>query len=275
MAQVMPRPIGIIQGLDLSIHPFILCPSWQKIAHLSVAEQVAAMRDPALRQALLTEEPEEGHPLATLGRNWAWMFALDNPPDYAPSLDRSFAALAAARGCTPQEIAYERFLDTNGEGLILASLGNFQDGKLDAARTMLKDPNCVPGLGDGGAHYGAICDASYSTFLLTHFVRDQRDGGLELAEAIHMLGQKAARAVGLHDRGVLKPGAKADINVIDMNRLDLHTPIITRDLPAGGRRLDQTASGYDATIVSGVIIRRFDESTGARPGRLVRGAQAA
>jgi N-acyl-D-aspartate/D-glutamate deacylase len=275
MAQVMPRPIGIIQGLDLSIHPFILCPSWQKIVHLSVAEQVAAMRDPALRQALLTEEPEEGHPLATLGRNWAWMFALDNPPDYAPSLDRSFAALAAARGCTPQEIAYERFLDTNGEGLILASLGNFQDGKLDAARTMLKDPNCVPGLGDGGAHYGAICDASYSTFLLTHFVRDQRDGGLELAEAIHMLGQKAARAVGLHDRGVLKPGAKADINVIDMNRLDLHTPIITRDLPAGGRRLDQTASGYDATIVSGVIIRRFDESTGARPGRLVRGAQAA
>ncbi len=275
MAQVMPRPIGIIQGLDLSIHPFILCPSWEKIAHLSVPEQVAAMRDPELRQALLTEEPEEGHPLAVLGRNWAWMFALDNPPDYAPSLDRSFAALAAARGCTPQEIAYERFLETNGEGLILASLGNFQDGKLDAARTMLKDPNCVPGLGDGGAHYGAICDASYSTFLLTHFVKNQRDGGLELAEAIHMLGQKAARAVGLHDRGVLKLGAKADINVIDMDRLDLHTPIITRDLPAGGRRLDQRASGYDATIVSGVVIRRFDESTGARPGRLVRGAQAA
>lgn len=275
MAQVMPRPIGVIQGLDLSIHPFQLCPSWSKIAHLPIAERVAAMRDPELRRALLTEQPEEGHPLAVLGRNWNWMFALDNPPDYAPPKDQSFAALAAARGCTPEEIAYDRFLDTNGEGLILTVVGNYENGTLDSAREMLMDPNCVPGLGDGGAHYGAICDASYSTFLLSHFVKHGRDGGLGVAEAMHMLGQKAARAVGLLDRGVLRVGAKADVNVIDMERLHLHTPIITRDLPAGGRRLDQRATGYDATIVSGTIIRRFDQATGARPGQLVRGAQAA
>jgi N-acyl-D-aspartate/D-glutamate deacylase len=274
MAQVMPRPIGLIAGLELTVHPFVLCPSWSKIAKLPLQEQVAAMRDPSLRAALLSEEFADGHPFNALARNWEWMFPLDKPPDYAPPKSASMADQARARGCTPQEIAYQRLLDTDGKGLFLAALGNFENASLESAHTMLSHPDCVPALGDGGAHYGAICDASYSTFLLSHFVRDRRDGGFALAEAVHMLGAKSARAVGLGDRGTIRVGAKADLNVIDMDRLALHLPEIVQDLPAGGRRLYQRATGYDATIVSGEIIRRMDESTGARPGRLIRGAQA-
>lgn len=250
-AQVMPRPIGLIAGLELTVHPFVLCPSWAKIAALPLAEQVEAMRDPLLREALLSEEFGEGHPFNALARNWEWIFPLDNPPDYAPAKALSLANQARARGCSPQEIAYERIVGTAGKGLFLAALGNFENGSLASAREMLSHPDCIPSLGDGGAHYGAICDASYSTFLLTHFVRDGRDGGFGLAEAIHMLSAKAARAVGLNGSGVLNVGAKADINVIDMDRLTLHLPEIVHDLPAGGRRLHQRATGYDATIVSG------------------------
>ncbi len=273
VAQVMPRSIGIVAGLDLSVHPFALCPSWQKIAHLPMTERVAAMRDPALRDALLSEELDPGHPLVELGRSWRWMYPLNDPPNYAPTADQSIEALATARGCTPLELAYDLYLESEGQQLILAAVGNYEDGKLDAAHAMMTHPDCIPALGDGGAHYGAICDASYSTFLLTHYTRHKGEHHIDLAQAVHMLSAKSARAVGLNDRGVLRIGAKADMNVIDMDRLRLHRPHIAHDLPAGGRRLDQLASGYDATIVSGAIIQRFDESTGAVPGKLVRGAR--
>ncbi len=270
-AQVMPRPIGVVIGLELSVHPFILCPSWAKVVDLPVASQVEAMRDPGFRAAILGEEPGQGHPLVMLGRNWRWMFPFDESVDYAPAPERSLEALAAARGSTPAEVAYDFFLDTDGKGLMLNAVGNYEGNSLTSVHEMLSHPDCIPALGDGGAHYGAICDASYSTYLLKHFVRDGRDGGFGLSEAVHMLTQKAARAVGLNDRGVLSVGMKADINVIDMDRLTLHLPDIVHDLPAGGRRLDQKATGYDATIVSGKVIRRMDQGTGARPGRLVRG----
>jgi N-acyl-D-amino-acid deacylase len=270
-AQVMPRPIGLIAGLELSVHPFSLCPSYQKIAHLPLADRVAAMRTPEVKAALLSEEFGEGHPFNTLARNWKWIFLLNDPPNYAPPKDQSLAALAEARGCSPQEIAYDRMIETDGKGLFLSALGNYENGTLDSAYEMLNHPDCIPALGDGGAHYGAICDASYSTFLLSHFVRDGKDHKLDLASAVHMLTAKAARAVGMQDRGVLAVGMKADINVIDMDRLKVHLPDIVHDLPAGGRRLDQKATGYDATIVSGEVIRRMDRGTGARPGRLVRG----
>jgi N-acyl-D-amino-acid deacylase len=273
-AQVMPRPIGLIAGLELTVHPFSLCPSYQKIAHLPLDERVAAMRVPEMKAALLSEEFGEGHPFNGLARNWRWLFPLNDPPNYAPSADQSLAALAEARGCSPQEVAYDRMMETKGKGLFLSALGNYENGTLDSAHEMLNHPDCVPALGDGGAHYGAICDASYSTFLLKHFVRDGTDHKIDLASAIHMLTAKAARAVGLNDRGLLKVGMKADINVIDMNRLTLPIPHIVHDLPAGGRRLDQAATGYDATIVSGAVIRRMDVGTGVYPGRLVRGARA-
>jgi len=268
--QVMPRPIGLIAGMELTVHPFVLCPSWAKIADLSIDEQVKAMRDPELRQALITEDFEAGHPFNALARDWNWLFPLDDPPNYAPPKEMSMAGQAAAKGCTPQEIAYNRLLETGGKGLFLAALGNFEDAKLDSAHEMLSHPHCIPALGDGGAHYGAICDASYSTFLLKQFVAKPNGLQFGLSEAVHMLSQKSARTVGMNDRGILKPGTKADINVIDLERLELHLPEIVRDLPAGGKRLHQRATGYDATIVSGEIIRRFDKSTGARPGKLVR-----
>ena len=272
-AQVMPRPIGLIAGLELSVHPFSLCPSYQKIAHLPLPERLAAMHAPEIKAALLSEEFGEGHPFNSLARNWRWIFPLNDPPSYAPPADQSLAALAAARGCSPQEVAYDRLMETNGKGLFLSALGNYENGTLDSAHEMLMHPDCIPALGDGGAHYGAICDASYSTFLLKHFVRDDKDHKIDLASAIHMLTAKAARAVGLHDRGLLQVGLKADINVIDMPRLALPIPYIAHDLPAGGRRLDQAASGYDATIVSGVVIRRMDKGTGVFPGQLVRGSR--
>ena len=270
-AQVMPRPIGLIAGLELTVHPFVLCPSWSRIAHLSIPEQVAAMRDPALREALLSEDFAPGHPFNALARNWRWLFPLDNPPDYAPPAHLSMEGQAAARGCTPQEVAYDRLLETEGRGLFLAALGNYENASLASAHEMLKHPYCVPGLGDGGAHYGAICDASYSTYLLTQFVKGEGPLKLDLAEAVHMLSRKAARAVGLHDRGLLAVGERADLNVIDLDGLSLHLPEVVRDLPAGGRRLHQRASGYEATVVAGEVIRRFDQSTGARPGKLIRG----
>ncbi|MFZ4687760.1 MAG: N-acyl-D-amino-acid deacylase family protein [Polymorphobacter sp.] len=271
-AQVLPRPIGLIAGLELSVHPFSLCPSYLAIAHLPLADRIAAMRAPAMRAALLSEAPEPGHPFNSLARNWTWMFPMNDPPDYAPPASASIAALAAARGVSPEEIVYDRLLATDGKGLFLAALGNYENGSLDSAREMLVHPACIPALGDGGAHYGAICDASYSTFLLAHWVRDAT-APIPLADAVHMLSHKAAQAVGLNDRGLLRPGFKADLNIIDMDRLALPLPHITHDLPAGGRRLDQAATGYDATIVSGQVIRRFDAPTDAMPGRLVRGAQ--
>lgn len=273
--QVMPRPIGLIAGLELTVHPFVLCPSWKKIADLPISEQVQAMHDPELRAALLAEDFEAGHPFNALARNWDWMFPLDDPPNYAPPKETSMAGQAAQRGCTPQEVAYDRILETEGKGLFLAALGNYENASLESAHEMLCHPQCIPALGDGGAHYGAICDASYSTFLLSHYVRDDHELKFGLAEAVHMLSAKAAAAVGLNDRGTLRVGAKADLNVINLEALKLHIPEIARDLPAGGRRLHQRATGFEATIVSGEVIRRFDESTGARPGKLVRGAQYA
>ena len=228
--------------------------------------------DPALRAALTTEDFTPGHPFNELARNWRWLFPLDNPPDYAPPAEMSMAGQAAARGCTPQEVAYDRLLETNGRGLFLAALGNYENASLESAHEMLRHPHCVPGLGDGGAHYGAICDASYSTYLLTQFVKGDGPLKIGLGEAVHMLGQKAARAVGLHDRGTLKVGGRADLNVINLDALSLHLPEVVRDLPAGGRRLHQRATGYEATIVAGEVIRRHDVSTGARPGKLVRGS---
>ncbi len=272
-AQVMPRPIGLIGGLELSVHPFIMCESWAKIAHLPLAEKVAAMRSSELRAALTSEAPAEGHPFNALARNWRWMYALDDPPNYAPPADQSFEAIAAARGVRPEDVAYDRFLETDGHGLFLSALGNYEANSLASAHEMLSHPDCIPSLGDGGAHYGAICDASYSTFLLQHFVRDGREFAFGLADAVHKLTAKPAATLGLGDRGMLRVGMRADINVIDMDRLRVHLPRIVRDLPAGGRRLDQQATGYDATIVAGVPIRRFDADTGARPGRLVRGAR--
>lgn len=273
-AQIFPRPIGMIVGLEMSTHPFALCPSYRPIARLPLNERVAALRDPGLRARLLDEQPAEGHPLAAMGRNWSFMFPLADPPVYDPVSAESVAARAAAAAVSPEEIAYDLLLENEGRAMLYVALGNFHENRLDAVREIMAHPSTVLGLGDGGAHYGSICDASYPTFVLAYWARDRADG-FSVAQAVRMLAHDPARVVGLADRGLLAAGYKADLNVIDLERVALHKPTLLSDLPAGGRRLDQGADGYDMTIVSGEIIAERGVPTRALPGKLIRGAQAA
>lgn len=274
-AQVLPRPVGLISGFDLSTNPFCLCPSYGEIAALPWEERIARLRDPAVRARLLAEKPQEGHPLAMIARNWDWMFPLSDPPNYEPPLESSMAAQARQRGVSPEEVAYDYLLGNGGRAMLYNTLGNFHEGRLDTVYDLLHHPDVVVGLGDGGAHYSAICDASYPTFMLTYWVRDRERGRLSLPHAVAALSRIPAEAVRLKDRGVLAPGYKADVNVIDLNRLRLHAPEVRYDLPSGGRRLDQRATGYAATIVSGAIIQRNGEATATLPGRVIRGSQPA
>ncbi|HQS68202.1 MAG: amidohydrolase [Novosphingobium sp. 28-62-57] len=273
--QILPRPVGMVSGWALSTHPFCLCPSYRPLVDLPLEEQVVQLRDPAMRARLLAEMPQPGHPLAMLTRNWDWMFPFGDPPQYEPDADQSIGALARAQGRSPEEVAYDVLMENGGTGMILNTLGNFHEARLDALIPLVRRADTVIGLGDGGAHYAAICDASYPTFMLTWWVRDRAGERLSVAEVVHMLAAKPARVAGLMDRGLLRTGYKADVNVIDLAALRLHAPVIRHDLPGGGRRLDQTASGYVATVVSGQVIRRGDQPTDQRPGRVVRGMQQA
>jgi N-acyl-D-amino-acid deacylase len=273
--QVLPRAIGIVAGFELSTHPFCLCPSYLPIAALPLAEQLGHLSDPAFRARLILEQPDQGHPLAQMSRNWNWLFPLSDPPNYDPPRETSVGAQAAAQGRTPEEVAMELLMNGgDGRGMLYNAVGNFYEGKLDSILAMMNRADAVIGLGDGGAHYAAICDASYPTFMLSYWTRDRQGERLSWAKAVRSLSAVPAETVGLGDRGLLAPGYKADVNVIDAERLTLHAPTVKRDLPAGGRRLDQGATGFVATICSGQVIRQNDASTGARPGKLVRGARA-
>ncbi len=275
-AQVYPRPIGVVLGFDLSINPFSLCPSYQPLAKLPFAERIAALRDPVMRARLLMEEPGEAIiPLARLGRRYDFMWRLDDPPNYEPSPEDSIAAQAARQGVSPAELAYDLLLENDGRGLLLVALANYGSGSLDPIHSLITDPNSVIGLGDGGAHYGMICDSSYPTFVLQHWTRERQGQRLTIEQAVKSLTSDPATTVGLMDRGVLSVGRKADLNVIDYDQLRLSTPEVLYDLPAGGRRVTQGARGYDALIVSGQVVSRQGEATGALPGRLVRGPRAA
>jgi len=208
-------------------------------------------------------------------RHFDRMFALGDPPDYEPSLNTSISALARQRGVTPDEIALDLLLENDGKAVLFVAVANFADGSLDNAYEMLKSEGTIFGLGDGGAHYGLICDASVPTFMLTYWTRDRTRGHkLHLAEVVKRLTADTASAVGLNDRGIVAPGYRADINVIDYGRLALHAPRMTADLPGGGRRLSQLATGYVATLVNGQITYRDGNPSSALPGRLIRGARA-
>jgi N-acyl-D-amino-acid deacylase len=275
-AQMFPRPIGLVIGLELTGNPFVFYPSYAEIADLPLAERVAEMRKPEVRERILADKPRsDGHPLLYLAQAWDWIFPLADLPDYEPAASTSIAARAAARGVTPKEEAYDRLLDDDGHAMLLVAMGNYENNSLDTVGQLLRRDDIVLGLGDGGAHYGMICDASYPTFLLAHWARDRAGGRMSVAEVIRELTSVPARVAGFADRGRIAVGYKADLNVIDHAALQLHRPVITHDLPAGGRRLDQTADGYVATVVSGEIIAEGGRPTAARPGRLVRGRQPA
>lgn len=274
-AQLLPRPIGLIIGLQLSANPFVLYPSYREIAHLPLAERVAEMRKPEVRARILADKPGQGHPILYVAQMWDWIYPLGDDPDYEPDPSTSIGARARAKGVEPMEEAYDRLLDDDGKAMLLVATSNLQGNSLDTVGELLHRDDVVLGLGDGGAHYGMICDASYSTYFLTHWARDRKAGRFTVPEAVRELTSVPARIAGLSDRGRIAVGYKADLNVIDHAALRLHKPVITYDLPAGGRRLDQTADGYVATIVSGEIIAEYGVPTAARPGKLVRGRQPA
>lgn len=271
-AQVAPRPVGMFYGLDLSFHPFSLHPSFKAIAAMPLAQKVAIMRDRSFREKLLSEAPEDSNPVS-IKTVEAARFAYEMGDDavYNPALADRLDARAAAAGVRFEVLVYDLLLKRDGRAILYQPGANYRDGNYDAVAAMLADPNTIVGLADGGAHYGMICDASFPTYLLQYWARDVAEAQrIPLSDAVAALTSIPADAVGLVDRGRLRAGLKADINVIDFDALKLHVPTVAHDLPAGGRRLRQLADGYAATIVSGVVTYRGGEPTGALPGRLVR-----
>lgn len=269
-----PRPIGILLGLQGSQNPFSACPSYRAIQNLSLPERVQAMREPTLRAKILGEDRFTDSAFPFLNRlSWDRMFPFGDPPEYEPPKETSIASIANKLGCTPEEVAYDLLLNDEGRSFILAAMVNYADYTLDACAVMLRNRNAIAGLSDGGAHVGFISDGSIPTHLLTHWGRDRNRDRFSIPELIRRLTSDSAHAVGLHDRGVIAPGLKADINVIDFDRLGLERPYMVYDLPAGGKRLMQKARGYVATIVSGVITYQNGEPTGQLPGVLVRSVQ--
>jgi N-acyl-D-aspartate/D-glutamate deacylase len=272
--QVLPRPVAGLLGLDLSLHPFSLNPSYRPIADRPLVEKVAAMRDPELRRRLLAESPLDPHPFFTyVVSEHEQLFVLGDPPNFHPATADSIAARARAAGIDPLELIYDTLLERDGQEILYRPMGNAEGERFESAgRNLLHSDRTVLGLGDGGAHYSMICDAAYPTYFLTYWVRDAAaDRRVRLSDAVKMLSKEPADTIGLPDRGVVRRGYKADLNVIDLERLHLHAPRPKRDLPAGGRRLTQRADGYRTTIVSGTVTYRDGVHTGALPGRLVRG----
>jgi N-acyl-D-aspartate/D-glutamate deacylase len=266
----------VILGLTATLNPFLLSAHFRPIAGLPLEEKVAAMRDPELRAKILADEVPELGLVTEIVTAWHKMFVLEDPPDYEPGPEKSFAAIAAREGRTPAEVAYDVLLQDEGRALVYHPLFNYQPGDLSLVREMMAHPHTVMGLSDGGAHCGTICDASFPTTVLQHWGRDRSRGpGFPLEDLIRKQTSETAALVGLHDRGVLAPGYKADVNIIDFERLRPRRPEIVNDLPAGGRRLVQRADGYVATIVSGKVAFRDGEPTGELNGRLLRGAQPA
>ena len=276
-AQVAGRPVGLLLGLALTLNPFIAHTAYKEIADKSLEERLAALRDPWFRAKLLAETPRADHPFVkSVLRGFGAMFELGDPPSYEPLPEHSVAARAAARGVSPEEYALDVITAGDGRGALYLTFLNYADGSLDPSFEMMNHPNTVLGLSDGGAHLGTICDGSFPTSNLIHWTRDRTRGPkMKLETMIAKQTRATAEAVGLLDRGLLKPGCKGDINVIDYDNLRLHAPTILYDLPSGGRRLMQYADGYTATIVSGRPVYRDGQPTGALPGRLVRGARDA
>jgi N-acyl-D-amino-acid deacylase len=275
--QVPCRPTGMLFGLQSSLHSFITHPTYTKLADLPLPERVAELRRKDVRERLLAEEPATKNPVAVaLMTNWAGIYPLGDPPEYEPRAESSAAGTASREGRKPEEVVLDWMLEREGRQFLFAPLANYVDANFDALREMLTHPRSVIGLSDGGAHCGLICDASMPTYLLTHWARDRSRGpGIPLEQVVKLQTSDTARVYGLRDRGLVAPGMKADLNLIDFDGLVLHAPEMVFDLPAGGRRLVQRADGYRATLCSGEVIFENGEPTGALPGKLVRGGPSA
>jgi N-acyl-D-aspartate/D-glutamate deacylase len=273
IGQIMGRPIGLVLGFELTYNPFSARPSWAEIAALPLQAKMARLTDPAFRARLLAEETSPDF-VSTLNR-WDRIYPMSLPLDYEPAPETSLAAMAARQGVEPQVLAYDLLLQSGGKAVLNRPVTNYADGDLSAVHDMMVSPNTIMGLSDGGAHLGVICDASAPTTTLLHWARDRTRGPrMSLPWVVKRLTRDCAEAIGMTDRGLIAPGLKADLNVIDFDTLAVSAPEMVYDLPAGGRRLIQRAQGYEATIVSGVVVARGGAATGALPGRLVRSGRA-
>ncbi len=285
--QVAARAIGVMLGLQATFMPFMGFPSYKAISQLPLAERVARMRDPALKAAMLQEKSEpvagDGSPippladyfLSNLDRVGIRLFRLGEEPNYEPNVADCFAGQAARQKEPMLSLIYDALLEQDGEALLYFPLYNYTGMTLDTVGEMLGHPLALPGLSDGGAHVGTVCDASFPTFLISHWARDRKRGTLPLEKLVKMQAHDTARFIGFHDRGTIAPGQRADINIIDFERLRLLPPRMRSDLPGGGQRLMQSAEGYLATLVNGEVIAENDRLTGVRPGRLVRSNRSA
>jgi N-acyl-D-aspartate/D-glutamate deacylase len=274
LGQVLTRATGILLGFEISQNPFIGHPSFAAVADLPFEQKIAALRDPSLRARLLTEQGADPVLERRVSR-WDRIFPLTGSPDYEPAPENSIAARAVREGRDPADLAYGLLLEDNGRALFYRPLSNYSYGNLDTVHDMLAHDATIVGLGDGGAHVGILCDSSAISTMLTHWTRDRSRGAkFGLPWAVKRITRDSAQAIGLLDRGLVAAGYKADLNVIDYDRLHLRKPEVVYDLPSGGRRLIQRADGYTATILSGAVVHRDGEATGALPGRLVRGARA-
>lgn len=270
--QVAPRPIGILLGMTTTLNPFTSRPSYTEVARLPLEDRLRALQDPERKARILAEEPSRG--FAALSRRMEGadkLWVLGDPPDYEPAPEDSLGARARAANRDPWDLTYDLMLEQGGSTLFYTPFANYAENNLDCCREMLLHKDTVPGLGDGGAHVGTICDASFVTTLLTHWGRDRTRGErIDLPTLVKRQTHDTARAVNLEDRGVLAPGMKADVNVIDFANLRNHAPEIVHDLPAGGARLEQKTEGFLATVVSGQVTYEGGEPTDALPGRLLR-----
>ena len=270
--QTLGRPVGVLQGFALSLNPFRLCPSYAPLSALPHAERIAALGEPALRARLIAEASDPANQ-TPIGKRYADLFPMSDPPNYEPRPEDCVAARAAAAGVSPEEMLFDLLMQDDGQGIVYLPLTNYGTGDLADMADLIRSDNVLLGLGDAGAHVGTICDGSQPTFMLTHWGRDRQGERLPLPFLIQAMTSTNARAMGLLDRGVIAPGYKADINLIDFARLRLRAPYAVRDLPAGGLRMAQDCQGYVATILSGEITYRDGKPSGNLPGLLVRGAQ--
>ena len=275
VGQVLTRPTGVMLGFEISLNPFMGCETWKRLAPLAHAEKIAELRKPEVKAQILSEQQGD-HLMRTRVTQWSRIFPLGDPPDYEPAPEKSIAAMAARAGRMPEDLVYDLLLENDGKTILYRPLSNYAYGDLSPVMDMMQHPNSLVGLGDGGAHMGVLTDASAFTYMLTHWTRDRSRGKtLPVEWAVKRLTRDNAEAIGLLDRGLLAVGKKADINVIDYDKLAICPPEVLYDLPAGGKRMVQRTRGYEATIVSGEVVYRNGEPTNALPGRLVRGARAA
>ena len=271
-AQVCGRPVGLVLGLSVTLNPFSAHPSFNKISNLPLEEKTKIMQSPNFKKKLLNEKPttNDGLILSIL-RNYNNIYILDDPPNYEPLIEESLGFQAKKVDIEVDEFLYDCLLMEDGKKLLYYPIGNYMDSSLDAAKRMMESEHSLLGLGDGGAHCATICDASFTTHMLTFWGRDRvRGPKMDLSWIIKSHTRDNALAMGLNDRGLISKGMKADINVIDFDNLTLHAPEVVNDLPAGGKRLIQNVDGYVATIMSGKVTYRNGIKTGELPGKLIR-----